>query len=133
MGDINENPNQKAVLIVDDDPTILELVKDILVTDFYVVHGAASGKAALDVLEEKKIDLIIADIMLSAEMSGHELCKTIKGKEKTAKIPVLMLSARKEMDDKLNAVDAGADDYMVKPFSPEELVKRVKLNMNLHF
>ena len=133
MPEIKRDQEQKAVLIVDDDSSILELVKDILVTDFYVVHGAASGKAALDLLEEKKIDLIIADIMLTEDMSGHELCKAIKEKEKTAKIPVLMLSARKEMDDKLNAVYAGADDYMVKPFSPEELIKRVKLNMNLHF
>lgn len=130
---LNMNEGQKTVLIVDDDPNILELVKDTLTIGKYIVHSAVSGKAALDLLQEKNVDLIIADIMLTEDMSGHELCKTVKASSHTSKIPVLMLSGRKEMDDKLNAVYAGADDYMVKPFSPEELIKRVKLNMNLHF
>lgn len=124
---------QKAVLIVDDNPHILELVKDTFSKSAYTVFGARSGKEALQIAEQEKIDVIIADITLTEQMNGYELCKRMKEKAETARIPVLMLSGRKDIDDKLKAVYAGADDYIAKPFSPEELAKRVRLNINLHF
>lgn len=124
---------KKTVLIVDDDPHIVELVKDTLGGTAYTVLGATSGYEALQTLHTQKIDMAIVDIMLSdGNMDGYEVCKHIKKNKETQAVPVLMLSAKKELDDKLSAVDAGADDYMAKPFVPDELAKRVRLNLFLN-
>ena len=122
---------KKTVLIVDDDVAIVSLIKDTLANNSYDLIGAHSGFEALQTLHTQRVDMVIADIMLTEHMNGYELCKQIKGKKETAHVPVLMLSAKKEMDDKLHAVYAGADDYMAKPFSTEELAKRVRLNLHL--
>ncbi len=128
---MNEVSEKKRVLIVDDDVAIVSLIKDTLANSSYELIGAHSGFEALQTVHTKQVDMMIVDIMLTEHMSGYELCKQIKEKKETAHIPVLMLSAKREMDDKLNAVYAGADDYMAKPFSTEELAKRVRLNLNL--
>ena len=128
---MNEISEKKRVLIVDDDVAIVSLIKDTLANSSYELVGAHSGFEALQTLHTQRVDMVIADIMLTEHMNGYELCKEIKGKKETAHIPVLMLSAKKEMDDKLHAVYAGADDYMAKPFSTEELAKRVRLNLHL--
>lgn len=122
---------KRKVLIVDDDVAIVSLIKDTLANPSYDLVGAHSGFEALQTLHTQKVDMVIVDIMLTEHMNGYELCKQIKEKKETAHIPVLMLSAKKELDDKLHAVYAGADDYMSKPFSTEELAKRVRLNLQL--
>ena len=128
-----QQDERKRVLIVDDDPNIVELVKDTLGHAQYDVVGAYSGFEALQTLQTQKVDMLVVDLMLSTNMDGYELCKQVKKNKETERIPILILSAKSQMDDKLNAVYAGADDYMPKPFLPEELAKRVRLNLNLHF
>jgi DNA-binding response OmpR family regulator len=128
-----EQMEKKTVLVVDDDPSIVELIKDTLGSMSYNLVGAYNGKEAVSALSNGKVDLVVADIMLTDEMSGYDVCKHIKSDKVMNKIPVMMLSAKNQMNDKLDAVDAGADDYMTKPFNPSELAKRVRLNLNLHF
>lgn len=129
---MKKSSEKKTVLIVDDDPHILELVKDTLGMG-YSVLSATTGYEALQTLHTRNVDMAIVDIMLSdGKMDGYEICRHIKKNKETQHVPVLMLSAKKELDDKLTAVDAGADDYMAKPFSPEELAKRVRLNLFLN-
>lgn len=122
---------KKKVLIVDDDPNIVELVKDTLTAAQYSVLGAYSGTEAMQLMEKEKVHMLVVDLMLSEEMSGYEFCKKIKKSKETAGIPILILSAKSQLNDKLQAVDVGADDYMVKPFTPDELTKRVRLNLHL--
>ncbi len=124
---------KKTVLIVDDDPHIVELVKDTLGAASYTVVGALSGFEALQTVQTQKIDLLIVDLMLGGHMDGYELCQHIKKNKETERVPVMILSAKTAMDDKIQAVSSGAVDYMSKPFVPEELAKRVRLNLNLHF
>lgn len=131
MSPVKQEEEKKKVLIVDDDPNIVELVKDTLTAAQYSVVGASSGHEALQLMEKEKVHLLIVDLMLSEAMSGYDFCKTIKKTRETAGIPILILSAKSQLDSKLQAVDVGADDYMVKPFAPDELTRRVRLNLHL--
>jgi len=98
--------------------------------DQYDVTGAYSGREALLHIDKKIPDLVVLDLMMPG-VNGYELCKALRENPKTRKIPVLILSAKSQMNDKLHAIDVGADDYMTKPFDPMELVKRIKLNLNM--
>jgi two-component system, sensor histidine kinase ChiS len=128
-----ETMEKKTVLVIDDDPSIVELIKDTLGSTSYNLVGVYSGKEAVEAMSNGKIHMVVADIILTEDMSGYDVCKHIKSNKATSMVPVMMLSAKNQMNDKLDAVDAGADDYMTKPFNPTELAKRVRLNLNLHF
>ncbi|PIN78883.1 hypothetical protein COV16_05475 [Candidatus Woesearchaeota archaeon CG10_big_fil_rev_8_21_14_0_10_34_8] len=130
MADSHE---RRTVLVVDDEPHIVELIKDTLGNSLYTLVGAYTGQQAMEIMKTQKVDMVVADIILTEEMSGYDVCKQIKANKDTCKVPVMMLSAKSQMEDKLDAVDAGADDYMTKPFNPGELAKRVRLNLSLHF
>ena len=121
---------KKNVLIVDDEPHIVNLIKLSLNKDQYDVTGAYAGREALLHIDKKIPDLVVLDLMMPG-VNGYELCKALRENPKTRKIPVLILSAKSQMNDKLHAIDVGADDYMTKPFDPMELVKRIKLNLNM--
>jgi two-component system, OmpR family, alkaline phosphatase synthesis response regulator PhoP len=121
---------KKNVLIVDDEPHIVNLIKLSLNKDQYDVTGAYSGREALLHIDKNIPDLVVLDLMMPG-VNGYELCKALRENPKTRKIPVLILSAKSQMNDKLHAIDVGADDYMTKPFDPMELVKRIKLNLNM--
>jgi len=116
------------ILVVDDETPIVELIKFNLEREGYKVLEAFDGIRALEIIKKEIPDLIILDIMLPG-MSGLEVCKHIRNYEKTAEIPIIMLSARGEEVDKILGLELGADDYMVKPFSPRELVARVKARL----
>lgn len=111
------------LLIVDDEEKIREVVKEYALLNGYEVAQAADGLEALQVFDNNDIDLVILDIMMP-KLDGYEVCKRIKQKSNT---PVIMLSARGEEIDKLFGFEIGVDDYMVKPFSPKELMARVKV------
>lgn len=113
--------NQR-VLIVDDEPSIVELVKFNLENAGYQTIQAASGTEALQKTQTEKIDLVILDIMLPG-MDGLEVCRRIR---QESKVPILMLSARTAELDRVLGLELGADDYLTKPFSPRELLARVK-------
>lgn len=110
------------VLVVDDDPQIRVLVARFLQRHGYKVTGAPDGRAMLDVLRQTEIDLIILDLMLPGR-SGFDLCGDVRT---TSQVPIVMLTARSEESDRVIGLEAGADDYVTKPFSPRELLARVR-------
>ncbi|MBI5415352.1 MAG: response regulator transcription factor [Candidatus Omnitrophica bacterium] len=116
---------RQKILIVEDDPHILKLVQYNLEKAGFECRTAAAARQAFEELDRQKIHLIVLDVMLPG-MDGFELCKEIKKKQTWAAIPVLMLTARAEEIDRVLGLELGADDYMVKPFSPRELVLRIK-------
>ncbi len=110
------------ILVVDDEKLIRDVIKEYLKLENYKVYEAENGIEAINIATNKNIDLIIMDIMMP-KMDGYTSCKEIK---KIKDIPFIMLSARSEEYDKLIGFDLGIDDYVTKPFSPKELVARVK-------
>ena len=117
--------NQKHVIIVDDEPDIIELVTLHLNKSGYRVRSFENGSSALDYIQQNPPDLIILDLMLP-DYDGLELCKMLKKDDKYSSIPVIMLTARNEEMDKVLGLEIGADDYVIKPFSPRELIARIK-------
>ena len=111
-----------SILVVDDEPNIIQLASLYLERDGFHVEGAASGAEALQIEESHSPDLIILDLMLP-DMDGFEICRRIRAR---SNVPILMLTARKEDVDKVVGLELGADDYLTKPFNPRELVARVK-------
>jgi DNA-binding response OmpR family regulator len=112
-----------AILVVEDDPAILRGLADNLKFESYEVLTATDGEAGYRLIQEKKPDLIILDLMLP-KLSGYELCRRVRGEGVT--IPILMLTARGEEGDRVLGLDLGADDYMTKPFSVRELLARIR-------
>ncbi len=110
------------ILVVDDEELIRSVIKEYLNLDGFNVYEAEDGEKAINVVKNNQIDLVIMDIMMP-KMDGYTACKEIK---KEHDIPFIMLSARSEEYDKLIGFDLGIDDYVTKPFSPKELVARVK-------
>lgn len=109
------------ILVVDDEPNILNVIRAYLEKNGYVVYVAETGTNGLQLFENLQPDLIILDLMLP-DMSGEEICRTVR---RTSNIPILMLTAKSNEDDKINGLLIGADDYVTKPFSPRELTARV--------
>ncbi len=110
------------VLVVDDDDNIVKLIKLYLEKEDYNVCTAGNGKEALDVFKREKPAIIILDIMMP-EMDGNQVCREIR---KTSDVPIIMLTAKGETFDKVLSLELGADDYLVKPFEPKELIARIK-------
>lgn len=113
------------ILLADDEPNQIELMKFNLEKNGFLVKSAYNGEQALDMIYEKKPAVLIADWMMP-KMSGIELCRILRSNKDTKLLPIIMLSARSEEADKSLGLDTGADDYISKPFSPMELVSRVK-------
>lgn len=120
------------ILVVDDDKKLTLLVRGFLEKEKYQVAEAYSGRMALDAIKEAKPDLIILDIMMP-EMDGIEACKRIKADKDTKMIPVIMLTSMSNVKDKVQGLNAGANDYITKPFNPEELIARVKAQLRIKF
>lgn len=110
------------ILLVDDEEKILQVLKAYLEKEGFLVYTASNGREGLDYFEGKSPDLAVLDLMLP-DISGEEICQRIRGK---SDIPILMLTAKIEVEDKVNGFSLGADDYLTKPFSPRELVARIK-------
>ena len=116
---------RQSVLVVDDEADILELVKYNLGKNGYDVACAASGEEALDMVRKQIPDLMVLDLMLPG-VDGLDVCRNIKGDDRTRHVPILMLTARGEESDIVVGLEIGADDYLTKPFSPRVLVARVR-------
>lgn len=116
---------EKKILVVEDDPNISKLIKYNMEKAGFTCQTVLHGEAALDVLAKESFSLIILDIMLP-QMDGFEVCKHLKQDKRLAATPVMMLTARNEEIDRIVGFELGADDYVAKPFSPRELVLRVK-------
>lgn len=126
---MNEHGGQlsgkKTVLLVDDEPDIGELLKYNLEQEGYEVTAFREGESALAEIKEKAFDLIVLDLMLPG-ISGLDICRQLKRDSKTESIPIIMLTAKSTETDKIVGLEIGADDYITKPFSPREVVARVK-------
>ena len=117
--------SKERILIVEDDKHISKLVKYNLEKAGFECTVATTGEKALEILDKEPVDLIILDIMLP-KMDGFQACKQIKQERKLSALPIIMLTAKSEEVDRVVGFELGADDYVVKPFSPRELVLRVK-------
>jgi DNA-binding response OmpR family regulator len=113
------------ILIAEDDHDIAELISHYLTKAGWSVHVARTGDQALAYVRNHGVDVVILDLMLPG-MSGFEVCKALRAERATAHLPVLMLTARTEESDRVKGLELGADDYISKPFSPNELVARVR-------
>jgi len=113
------------ILVVEDEPDIRKLVHYNLTQDHYRVIEAESGDQALKLIQRDKPSLVILDLMMPG-MSGLEVCRVLRGQDETAKLPILMLTAKAGEADRVLGLELGADDYLAKPFSPRELVARVR-------
>ena len=114
-----------TILIVDDDPEIRRLLVDYLARNEFSAIAARDGREMWQALERQVIDLIVLDLMLP-DTDGLTLCRDLRAKSTTPNIPVLMLTARGEETDRIVGIEMGADDYLVKPFNPRELLARIK-------
>ena len=120
----------KKILIVDDQDMIRKLVKMTLMSEGYDLFEAKNGTEALALAHEHSPDLIILDVMMPGEYNGIDVCRRLRAEPVFAETVILMLSAKTQEVDKEEGVFAGATDYLVKPFSPESLLKMIKEYLN---
>ncbi len=115
----------KKIVVVEDDQDILNLLVHYLGKEGYSVKPAQDGARGLKLIKQETPDLVVLDLMLP-ELDGLEICKRLRMDRKTSALPMIMLTAKGEESDKIVGLELGADDYVTKPFSPKELVARVK-------
>ena len=116
-------PSRKvAVLVVDDDVRMLRMMQHVLELEGYRVFRASEGKTAIDLFDEETPELLLLDIMLP-DIDGYTVCRRIR---EFSQVPIIMVTAKGNEEEKVQGLDAGADDYVTKPFSSKELVARVK-------
>lgn len=123
---MNENIPAKRILIVDDEAKIRTLIRKYAEFDGYEVEEAADGMEALEKLKNGRFDIAVMDVMMP-DLDGFSVCREMK---KFTDVPVLMLSARGEEYDRIHGFELGVDDYVVKPFSPRELMMRINVIIN---
>ncbi len=116
------------ILVAEDDRDIADLIAHYLHKQGWTTHIASAGDDALAYARRQPVDLVILDVMLP-ELSGFEICRALRGDKATETIPIIMVTARAEETDRIVGLDIGADDYLAKPFSPNELVARVRALM----
>jgi DNA-binding response OmpR family regulator len=112
---------QRRVLVVDDEPMVVDVLRRYLLRDGFAVAVARDGTAALTEALQQTPDLVILDLMLPG-LDGLDVCRALR---RSSQVPILMVTARGEVDDRIRGLSLGADDYVVKPFSPREIVARV--------
>ena len=117
--------NRLSILVVEDEPDIRDLIGYLLEKEGYKVTTAADGAVALQKLANDEFDLLLLDLMLP-EVDGLEVCRKVKADRKTAELPIIMLTAKGEESDVITGFNLGADDYIIKPFSPRVLCARIK-------
>lgn len=123
------NPQSTTLLLIDDDPNLILLVQDYLEFRGYQIVTANNGAQGLKALEDLVPDLIICDVMMP-EMDGYTFIQNIRKNPKTSWIPVIFLSAKSQIQDRIQGLNQGADVYLVKPFEPEELVAQVESSLS---
>jgi two-component system, OmpR family, alkaline phosphatase synthesis response regulator PhoP len=113
------------ILVIDDEKDLIELVRYNLEKEGFVVRSAQEGEAGLAAAKKELPDLIIVDLMLPG-IDGLDVCRSLRSDSRTARIPVIMLTAKSAESDRILGLEIGADDYVTKPFSPRELLARIK-------
>ena len=118
--------NKGTILIIDDEKDLVELVRYNLVEkEGYDVISATDGQTGLEIAQKHKLDLIVLDLMMPG-MDGLEVCRRLRADQRTSRVPLIMLTAKATEADRIVGLELGADDYVTKPFSPRELVARIK-------
>ena len=117
--------SKEKILIIEDEKDIVKMLDYNLKKEGFRAFSATNGEDGLDMARKEHPDLILLDLMLP-EMDGLEVCKAVKNDTKTAHIPIIILTAKAQETDKIVGLELGADDYMTKPFSPRELIARIK-------
>ncbi len=112
----------KRVVVIEDEPSVQEVVRGYLERDGYLVYVAGNGRDGLALAERTRPGLVVLDLMLP-DVAGEEICREIRGR---SDVPILMLTAKASEDERVGGLALGADDYLTKPFSPRELVARVR-------
>ena len=112
----------KKILLVEDEKAIRDAVAAYLEREGYWVVGVGDGQSAIEEFEKHQFDLVVLDLMLP-KIPGERVCRTIRD---TSDVPIIMLTAKGEIEDRIIGLELGADDYLIKPFSPRELVARVR-------
>ena len=118
--------NNLLIAIVDDDLDVVNTISRRLETEGFGTKNLSDAESLFKFLDKEKPDLILLDLMLPG-MNGYEACQKIKADERFSSIPIIILSGRKEVTDKISGLDMGADDYLVKPFSMDELIARIRV------
>lgn len=118
-----EQPTDVRVLIVDDEPKLVRLVREVLTATGFKVLATASGEEAIDLIALEQPDLIVLDIVLSGELDGYDVARRVR---EFSNVPIIMLTAKARESDLLRGFETGADDYLTKPFSSKELLARVR-------
>ena len=113
---------EKRILVFEDETVIRDAVSAYLERENYTVRGVGDGQSAVEEFEKHSFDLVILDLMLP-KLSGERVCRAIRD---VSNVPIIMLTAKGEVEDRIIGLELGADDYLVKPFSPRELVARVR-------
>jgi len=121
---------EKKILVVDDEPWNIKVMEGYLSVQGYDVIAVSSGKAALAIMREQQIDLVLLDIMMPV-MDGYDVCREIKASEATRSIPVILVTALRETIDKVTGLDAGAADFLTKPVNKAELSARVRAHLRI--
>ena len=124
---MNQTPR---ILVVDDEPMNVALLEAVLVSRGYAVIPAANGLEALDLIHQDNIDLVLLDIMMP-EMDGFEVCRRIKDDERLRDIPIIMLTVLHSKQDRIKGIEAGAEDFISKPFDQGEVLARIKMLLKL--
>ncbi|WP_428389327.1 response regulator [Mucisphaera sp.] len=120
-----DESEQASILLVEDEQDLQDLLQYNLEREGYRVQAAGTGEDGLKLARSGKLDLILLDLMLPG-MDGLEVCRTLKGREVTSEVPIIMLTAKGEETDIVRGLELGADDYITKPFSPRVLMARIK-------
>lgn len=115
--------DEKRVLIAEDEKEIRNIIKEYMSMESYIVDEAADGRQALELFAKNEYDIILVDIMMP-EISGWDVCRKVR---ESSEVPIIILSAKGQEYDKLRGFELGIDDYIVKPFSPRELLARIKV------
>ena len=114
------------ILIVDDDPDIRDILRLTLSEENYEILEAADGEEALRTINSKPLDLVLLDYKIP-KMDGRQVCRQVKKDLLLRHLPIIMVTAKGDISDKVGGIDAGADDYVVKPFEPKELLARIRM------
>jgi two-component system, OmpR family, phosphate regulon response regulator PhoB len=125
MADSGVTTTKLQILVVEDETALVEILRYNLEKEGFAVNAATDGEAALEAIADHKPDLVILDWMLP-HVSGLEICRQLRRKPETRDLPIIMLTARGEEADRVRGLEVGADDYVAKPFSPSELIARVR-------
>ncbi|ADG82352.1 response regulator receiver modulated diguanylate cyclase [Thermincola ferriacetica] len=119
---------QQRILVIDDDKFMVRIIKDCLEKVGFIVYGAEDFSSAMELIYQMTPDLILLDVVLP-KMNGFEICRLLRNDTRTSHVPIIMITSKAMTEDKVAGLEAGADDYITKPFDPLELVARVKTHL----